>query len=58
MNNCSEFEQSSTVKVEQNVKQVACNGVFDGKEVPHPKVYLKLIEGFAKCPYCETSFVN
>ena len=54
----SNLSQDKKVLVEKDTAKVSCNGVFEGGEVPHPKVYLKIQDGCAVCPYCETIFAT
>lgn len=41
--------------VEVETINVSCDG--GGGALGHPKVYLTLVDGEVKCPYCDRSFV-
>ena len=41
--------------VEVETIEVSCDG--DGGALGHPKVFLTLVDGEVKCPYCDKKFV-
>ena len=41
--------------VEVETIEVSCDG--DGGALGHPKVFLTLVDGEVKCPYCDKIFV-